>query len=187
MPSGVDVVAANLRRLRGERGLTLAVLADRSGVAKGTVSELERGRGNPTIETLFALAYALDATLADLVEEHQAPTVEVVLAADRPPTPGRFLDVRLLQRARHPGMTVETYEMFLHPDADHQARAHRAGTREHMYVISGQVETGPRETPIRLGPGDYASFPADTPHIYRSHTTSHALLIMMVPKPSPPH
>lgn len=185
MPSGVTAVATNLQRLRAERGLTLAVLAGRSGVAKGTISELERGRGNPTIETLFALAYALDATLADLVEEEQAPAVEVVRAAERPPIPGRPLDARLLQRSRHPDMTVETYELLLHPGADHHAKAHRPGTREHMYVISGQIDTGPQEAPIRLEPGDYASFPADTPHVYHSRTDSHALLIMTVPKPVP--
>ncbi|MGW7823611.1 helix-turn-helix domain-containing protein [Streptomyces puniciscabiei] len=178
-------MASNLRRIRAERGLTLAALADQSGVAKGTVSELERGHGNPTIETLFALAYALDATLADLVEEEEPPVIEVVRVADRPPISGRPLDARLLQRSRHPGMTVETYELFLHPGADHHAKAHRPGTREHMYVISGQIDTGPRESPIRLGSGDYASFPADTPHVYRSHTDSRALLIMTVPKSAP--
>src|ERR1051325_9870918 len=118
MPSRVTVAAYKLQRLRAERELTLAALSDRSGVAKGTISALERGHGNPTIETLFALAYALDATLADLVEEEQPPAIEVVRAAERP------LDARLLQRSRHPDLTVETYELLLHPGADHHAKAH---------------------------------------------------------------
>lgn len=96
------------------------------------------------------------------------------------------MDARLLQRSRHHDMTVETYELLLHPGADHHAKTHRPGTREHMYVISGQVDTGPQEAPIHLGPGDYASFPADTPHLYRSRTGSQALLIMTVPKSAPP-
>ena len=87
--SGVQLVAGNLRRLRDAAGLSLAALAERSGVAKGTISELERGRGNPTIETLFALAYALDATLADFVGDPGTPDAQVVRAVDRPFIQGR--------------------------------------------------------------------------------------------------
>ncbi|KAB2343665.1 helix-turn-helix domain-containing protein [Actinomadura rudentiformis] len=185
MPDCVAVVAGNLRRLREERALTLGALAERSGVAKGTVSALERGHGNPTIETLFALAYALDVTLADLVEEPEMPETAVVRAADRPMIPGTPLEARLLRRSRHPETTVEVYELLLHPGADHRAKAHRAGTRECMYVIEGEVETGLHDEPVRLGPGDFASFPADAPHDYRSHGAARALLIMTLPKRSP--
>lgn len=180
MAAAVTVVAVNLRRLRAERGLTLAELAEQSGVAKGTISEVERAHGNPTVETLFALAYALDATLADLVEEVASGAVEVVRAAK--PIAGRPLDARLLQRSRHPGMTVETYELHLHPGADHRAKAHRGGTREAMYVISGEVQTGDADSPVQLAAGDYASFAADIPHLYRSVGAATALLIMTVPK-----
>ncbi|MGW4203704.1 helix-turn-helix domain-containing protein [Streptomyces sp. NPDC004726] len=166
-------------------GSASTALAELSGVAKGTLSGLERGQGNPTIETLFALAYALDATPADLVEEEPPSAVEVVRVADRPPIPGNPLDARLPQRSCHLGMTVEIYELLLHPGADHLAKAHRPGTREHMYVISGRADTGPREAAVGLGPGDHAGFPADTPHVYRSRAASPALLIMTVPKSVP--
>lgn len=52
------VLAGNLRTLHGARGITLAELARRSGIAKATLSQLEAGGGNPTIETLFALSRA---------------------------------------------------------------------------------------------------------------------------------
>ena len=48
----MPVVAANLRRLRGGQGRSLSELARASGIAKATLSALEAGRGNPTIETL---------------------------------------------------------------------------------------------------------------------------------------
>jgi len=69
LTAGTALVGGNRKRLRTASGLSLAALAAASGVAKGTISELERGRGNPTVETLFALAYALEATLADLVSD----------------------------------------------------------------------------------------------------------------------
>ena len=46
----------NVRRLRLERGLSVVELAARSGVARATLTQLESGRGNPTIETIAALA-----------------------------------------------------------------------------------------------------------------------------------
>ena len=51
-----QVLAANLRALRGQAGLSLSELARRSGIAKGTLSQLESGTGNPTIETVFSLS-----------------------------------------------------------------------------------------------------------------------------------
>ncbi len=87
--TGVDLVAGNLHRLRRAHGLTLADLSQRSGVAKGTISELERGQGNPTIDTLFTLAYALNATLADLVDDPQPSRTEVSVPSSGPSSPAR--------------------------------------------------------------------------------------------------
>ncbi|MCM2416499.1 helix-turn-helix transcriptional regulator [Streptomyces sp. RKAG290] len=48
-----------LRALRQEQGLSLSELSRRSRVGKGTLSELESGQRNPTLETLYALTTAL--------------------------------------------------------------------------------------------------------------------------------
>src|SRR5256885_16646996 len=47
----MPVVAANLRRLRGEQGRSLSELARASGIAKATLSALEAGRGHPPLPT----------------------------------------------------------------------------------------------------------------------------------------
>ena len=59
-PRPQDVLAANLRRLRIARRLSLSELARATGMSKATLSSVESGRSNPTIETLAALAGALD-------------------------------------------------------------------------------------------------------------------------------
>src|SRR3954451_9630370 len=63
------IVAATLTRLRPRETLSLGALATRSGVGKATLSRLEAGQGNPTIETLYALADALSVSLGDLVSD----------------------------------------------------------------------------------------------------------------------
>jgi transcriptional regulator with XRE-family HTH domain len=181
VPSGVELVGGNLRRLRAAAGLTLAALAERSGVAKGTVSELERGQGNPTVETLFALAYALDVTLADLVDQAGITGSEVVRAVDRPFIPGRGLDARLLQRTQQRQLVIEVYDLLVHPAAAQEAQAHRTGTREQVYLVDGDMTVGPAEQPAGLGPGDFVSYAADVPHVYRSMDGARALLTMLVP------
>lgn len=53
------LVGRNVRRLRLEKGLTQERFADVSGFAQQYLSDLERGRRNPTIVTLFEIASAL--------------------------------------------------------------------------------------------------------------------------------
>jgi transcriptional regulator with XRE-family HTH domain len=62
-----QVVAKNLRRLRGERGLSQEELADRAGLNRNYVGMIEREENAPTVDTLEDLAKALDVSVIDLV------------------------------------------------------------------------------------------------------------------------
>ncbi len=55
-----DQVGRRVRELRIERRLSLSEPARRSGVGKATLSELESGRRNPALETMYALTTALE-------------------------------------------------------------------------------------------------------------------------------
>lgn len=57
-----------LRVYRDWRGLTQASLAERAGVNRVTVSEIETGRKQGSVTTLRVLANALDVALDDLAE-----------------------------------------------------------------------------------------------------------------------
>lgn len=59
--------AANLRRLREQRGWMQADLADRSGAHQTTISAVERGSSRPTLDTAAALAAALEASLDAMI------------------------------------------------------------------------------------------------------------------------
>src|SRR5579884_1382269 len=66
-----------VRRLRLERGLTLEEVAAKSGCSLGSLSQLERGKGNPAFFTLVKIAHALDVPVARLlhVERSTSPVV----------------------------------------------------------------------------------------------------------------
>ena len=61
------VIAARVRQLRQERGLSQEELADRAGCHRTYVGMLERRQGNPSLAVLAALADALGVALGELV------------------------------------------------------------------------------------------------------------------------
>jgi transcriptional regulator with XRE-family HTH domain len=71
-PSAKRVLADNLRLLRLKQRLSQDVLADEAGVTQALVSAIERGRANPTVESLERLALVLGVRVADLFEESES-------------------------------------------------------------------------------------------------------------------
>ena len=63
------LVGRNVRRLRLAASLTQEQFAERSGFSQQYISDLERGRRNPTVVSLFELAVALGAMPIDLIRE----------------------------------------------------------------------------------------------------------------------
>lgn len=71
MPLKTETIGQRLRARRVELGLTIADVAERSGLSLPYVSNLERGRGNPTLDALTVLARALEVTLAALMGDDE--------------------------------------------------------------------------------------------------------------------
>lgn len=63
-----DVLGVQLRRIRLHRRLTITTTAERAGISAQYLSEVERGRKDPSSEIVAAIAGALDCTLADLTD-----------------------------------------------------------------------------------------------------------------------
>lgn len=61
------LVGDNCARLRKERGWTQEELADRSGLTQQYLSDLERGKRNPTIVTIYEIAQALEVSHLELL------------------------------------------------------------------------------------------------------------------------
>jgi len=62
-----EVLGSRLRALRTDRDETLAQTAERAGISPQYLSEVERGRKEPSSEMIAALAGALDITVAELM------------------------------------------------------------------------------------------------------------------------
>lgn len=66
-----QAVAAGLRRERIRRGMSMNAVAERGGLSQQMVSYVERGLRNPTLDTLFRIAIALELDLADVIAAAQ--------------------------------------------------------------------------------------------------------------------
>ncbi|WNV88464.1 XRE family transcriptional regulator [Umezawaea sp. Da 62-37] len=161
-----QVLAANLRALREHGGLSLSELARRSGIAKGTLSQLESGMGNPTIDTVFSLSNTLGVPVSDLLTAPVDSDVVLVRAADLDVLSSNAVDLRMVRRLTIGETVVEVYDQRVRPGQTQYSSGHPG--REHVLVISGVLRVGPPTAPYELGPGDYVCFPAQAPHTYRT-------------------
>jgi transcriptional regulator with XRE-family HTH domain len=176
-----QVLAANLRRLRIARHLSLSELARATGMSKATVSGIEHGRSNPTVETLASLAAALRIGVGELLEELPPGEIRIARASQSPP---RSKDGfwRLALDELSSGDPLAIAEIALGPRQTHEPEPRLTGSRAHLYVLQGKLVAGPVERVTELATGDYASFPIDVPHSYEApRHGARALLLEQVP------
>ena len=170
------LVAERVKAARLTQGHSLSHLAKQAGLGKGSLSELEAGRRNPTLATLYSLADALGVPLSHLLPDagSQQPQAEVA-------SPG--IRATLLHSTVTAEQIVE--EVFLLTLTAGEKRfstAHPAGTTEHLYLTSGHAEVGPTAATQTLHAGESLTFQADTEHRYEAlSTTARAVLTILTP------
>ncbi len=164
------VVGGNLRRLRAERSLSLEALAQRSGVSRAMLGQIELGRSAPTINLLWKIARALDLPFSALMTSARTQGGTRVLAAARSKrltsNDGGFSSRALFPHDEP--RRVEFYELELRRGATEDAEAHPPGTRENLVVTRGAVQIDVAGEEHQLGTGDAIVFEADVPHRYRN-------------------
>jgi transcriptional regulator with XRE-family HTH domain len=152
-------LARNLRRLRVARRWSLADLAAATGTGKATLSAIENGHANPTVGTLAGLASALDVDVVALLEGTPADQVTVVRSSG---------DGAGMERVGAVGGDGEIQRAVFEPGSEVELSARPAGSRAHVLVTRGTLVAGPAERIVELGTGDYMTFPADRPHLFRT-------------------
>jgi transcriptional regulator with XRE-family HTH domain len=158
-------VGARLRSLRRERGRSLSELARAAGIGKATLSGLEAGTRNATVETLYAVAAQLGLPLAALLADPGAPPPRRALLR------GAAVAAHLLEVLDDPAGTTELYRLAIEPGRLQVSPAHGAGVREYLTVFAGTALVGPRGAPIEIAAGAHGSWLADVPHVYATATT----------------
>jgi transcriptional regulator with XRE-family HTH domain/SAM-dependent methyltransferase len=152
-------LARNIQQLRTKRGLTLSGLSQRSGVAKSTLSLIESGKGNPTIETIWAIANALETPFGTLVEGIDT------IGESSSGAQGTGEKVRFIGRYGT-SPEVEVYEMTIGAGHRRSSSAHPPGVYERVMVLSGDMLVGDAAQTVLLRAGQSHFFKADVEHSY---------------------
>ena len=129
-------------------------------MAKATLTNLEAGRGNPTIDTLYALADSLSAPLGELLAPEPSETVTVVRADEGVQLPGFAVAARLLDRLSGRSQ----WRISRSPAAASAAkpiRIHRIAGG--AVVTAGRLLVGPADSPEELAPATSATSAATAP------------------------
>jgi DNA-binding XRE family transcriptional regulator len=182
-----SLLATNLRRLRIARHLSLSELARATSMSKATLSSIENGRANPTVDTLASLARALRISLGELVQDLPVPDMLVVRAASAATAPGHSSDGiwrrRLDEIETGSARGLEISEIRIAAGENRESAPQRSGSRAHLLILGGKLIAGPVERSTELAPGDYASFPTDVPYLYATgRDPARALLLSQHPR-----
>lgn len=180
-PLGVpEVVAVRLRTYREDAGMSVRALAKEVGVSASMVSQIENGKVNPSVGTLYALVNALGLSLDELFADSGGGAA----GQDGEGTTRQFATAsRMLRRSDRPSLTLASgvrWERLTpqpDPDVDFIVVTYDVGAassppdalmrhtgREYGLVLAGYLGATVGFDDYELAPGDSIAFESSTPH-----------------------
>lgn len=172
-------LARNVAALRDKRNLTQNGLAKLAGLPRSTITYIESGEGNPTLDKLVRLSGALQVGIEALLAQ---PRAEVALIrADQVPVQvrgdGRARLFKLLPDPL-PGMEIDRIE--IEPGGRLPGVPHLQDTKEYLTCVRGEVVVHMSGSAHHLLEGDVLAFPGDRPHAYQNPGTHPAVCLSVV-------
>ena len=161
-------LGTRLRELRRSRGVSLAEVAEGTGISASFLSTVEKGKSDITVSWLMRLVHWFGVSIADLVQEPNRSPVQVVRADERRSV--RLADERLsIQMLSADGNHAMMPVINTYDEGGGMADPTTHDGEEFVHVLDGHVElTVGRAEPIVLGPGDSAYYRSDVPHSFRN-------------------
>lgn len=160
-------LAENVETLRKKKKLTQAKLASLAEITRASVTLIESGEANPTLEILQKLARALQVSIDELISSPKADCKHI--RAEDIPVDKRSRRGALLRKLLPEHLpATEMDEFQLQPGASLTGTPHVEGTREYFTCIEGQITIGVLGQAFRLKKGDVLTFPGDKPHSYKN-------------------
>ncbi|MBM3619246.1 MAG: helix-turn-helix domain-containing protein [Alphaproteobacteria bacterium] len=176
-------IGARVRALRATLGLTMEVLAERSGVSRSMISVIERGESSPTAALLEKLASALGVSLASLFDSPTPDRDPVARRATQPqwrdPASG------YLRRNVSPAGVTSPIQIV---EVEFPAGARVAfdtGVRDRrvyqqVWVLDGAIEVTVGDESHQLRTGDCFAFVLDRPTAFRNRTRKTARYAVVI-------
>ncbi|MCW7494452.1 XRE family transcriptional regulator [Leptospira sp. 2 VSF19] len=176
-----DVVKENLKLIRHTKGFSLDKLANRCGVSRAMLSQIEQGKSVPTISVLWKIANGLNVPFSELLKEKNQDGIHVLKAEN---SKVLYSNSKVFaSRALFPFLgnrKTEFYELTLKPGGHDVAEPHKTGTTENLVVVSGKLRLRVGEKVVELEPKDSVFFKADVSHEYSNPSDQETLMYLVM-------
>jgi transcriptional regulator with XRE-family HTH domain len=164
-------IGDKIREVREKRKMTLKDVAGRVEVSESLISQIERGRVSPAMDTLLRIVDALDMDIEYLFAEFKKKrSVHLVRAADRSKIvlPGIVYEQLSKTAGGDEEHAMEAYVLEIAPGGEKGSRDFGHRGAELGLILEGKGELRFGTETYELGAGDSISFSADTPHELRN-------------------
>ncbi len=182
-------VGRNIQRIRKQQQLTLGMLAERSGVSKAMLSQIESEKVNPTVATVWKIARGLEVELDALLRGTGAPVRKFLVRSKE--------ELSNLDTAAHgphiqvlsPVAMAEDLEIYLFsfdPGTVLRSLPHAPKTEEYLTVLEGRIRVRAGEKSAELEAGDFIIYNCDIEHSIEnlaSGTSRVHMIVRFVRKP----
>lgn len=176
-------IGERLRALRDGR-FTIDEMSRRAGVSSGRISQIERGLANPSFETLWKLASALDVSIGSFFggDEPESPLVVRKMERKRLVLAHDDLDYELLT----PNLQglLEVFVFHVPPGFDNGRRPISHRGEECIHVLEGTLVVAVGDTEFVLEEGDSVTYESTTPHFVRNRSDMRVTAIAAITPPS---
>ena len=149
-------IALNLKRIRKSKNMSLDMLAERTGVSKSMLGQIERGESNPTVSTIGKIVEA-----PIFKEKEGQYRIYVMLPFDA-------------------GRNFEIYQGELDGKAQMESESYGEQTREYLTVVSGEIELILDDQSFHVKRGSSLYFACDRKHVYRNAGEEKAVCNMII-------
>jgi XRE family transcriptional regulator, regulator of sulfur utilization len=169
----------NIEVLRGKKGFSQQRLAKLAGIPRTTLTNIESGGGNPSLNNLVKISSALGVGIEELLSRPRSDCQ--IVRADNLPIQFRGKgQVKIFKLLPDKLKGIEIDRMEIEAESGMVGYPHLSGTKEYLIVLKGEVVVTVGGEPYAIKNGDVFAFPGNQPHSYRNSKTSTSIAISVV-------
>ena len=164
----VGIIGEKIRSIRKKSLLTVDEVAEKIGLSQSMVSQLERGKAKPSLDTLWKLSILFDVPLSYFFEDIEKQSVIVSRRDEQEILKMRHKNVQYRVLAPLTGRKIEFFEITVSPDQGEELQFHPHNGEEGGVVIQGELEVLIGDETYLLKQGDSIYFDSTHPHAFRN-------------------
>lgn len=158
-------IGQNMKRIRGQHGLSMDQVAALTGVSKSMIARIESGASTPTVTTLWKICNGLKVSFSTMLDDPTELDVVVNKEALKTPMINDAHDLYAIIPF-NVNNKFELYEMIVQPKMSHSTAQHVGVNEEVVFVQEGELVISIGENERRLFEGDVYRFKPDAYHTY---------------------